>query len=416
MKTLYTYRWQLKDQAGATVITVVLLLTFLLGVVAFAINIGYRHVTRNELQNIADGAALAAARQLGVLYQTMTYEEQQAYNPNNNGDSVLIRNVAQEVGLLNEAANKSIVIVAGDILIGKWSPSLPPDMRWSVPDPLLRPNAVRVTARRETGFGNNDPISTFFSWAIGTDSIGVRATAIAALTGQSTADPGELELPIGISKAWFDTAPGEVCGEQIKFSPTVDPDACGGWTSFDYGANDVTLRRILDGEEDYLSPETVAGDSIFNFIGGDLSTVTFDALLSLFQRKGSDVDINGDWIYDAFGNQIQFATEEQGGVPLFESDGVPPLLYPDGTPRSKHAWETGVVVYAPTDGSEPNCDNVNQEQMIVGFARVKLTDVLGPPDKLIVGFIECDSFDQADSRGGGGEAFGLMGSIPGLVL
>ncbi|MFC1513249.1 pilus assembly protein TadG-related protein [Thermodesulfobacteriota bacterium] len=415
MKKWHEYRW-LQDQIGATVITVVLVLTFLIGVVAFALNIGYRHVTRNELQNIADGAALAAARQLGVLYQGMTYEEQQVYNPNNNGDAVLIRNVAQDVGLSNEAASKSIVIVAADILIGRWSPSQPPEIRFTTPDPLLRPNAVRVTARRETGFGNNDPISTFFSWAIGVEEIGVRATAIAALTGQSTSEPGELELPIGISKAWFDTNPGEVCGDQIKFSPTVDPDACGGWTSWDYGANDVTLRRILDGEEDYLSPGTVAGDSIFNFIGGDLSTVTFDALLSLFQRQGSDVDLMGDWIYDGLGNQIQFASEAEGGVPLYESDGVTPLLYPDGSERNKHAWETGVVVYAPTDGSEPNCDNVNQSQKIVGFARVKLTDVLGPPDKLILGFIECDSFDQADSRGGGGEAFGLMGSIPGLVL
>ena len=37
-------------------------------------------VVRNELQNIGDGAALAAARHLGNIYEGMSYVAQQNYD------------------------------------------------------------------------------------------------------------------------------------------------------------------------------------------------------------------------------------------------------------------------------------------------------------------------------------------------
>ncbi len=39
----------------------------LIGFAAFAIDVGYMMVSRNELQNIADTAALAAAGELGAI-------------------------------------------------------------------------------------------------------------------------------------------------------------------------------------------------------------------------------------------------------------------------------------------------------------------------------------------------------------
>ena len=53
------------DNKGSSAIIISLCITLLLGIAAFAIDIGYLCVARNELQNAADAGALAGAR---VLY------------------------------------------------------------------------------------------------------------------------------------------------------------------------------------------------------------------------------------------------------------------------------------------------------------------------------------------------------------
>ena len=52
---------------GAVVPLMALMLVFILGVVAFAVDIGYMVVVRQELQNAADSSALAGASQLADL-------------------------------------------------------------------------------------------------------------------------------------------------------------------------------------------------------------------------------------------------------------------------------------------------------------------------------------------------------------
>jgi len=400
----------LRGQTGATTVLVAVVLPILIGIVALAVDIGYLMVTRNELQNVADAAALAGGRQLGVIYQGMTSDEQESYvcNP------ATIIPIVQEVGLNNSAGGQdAIAINTADIEIGTWQTGV-------FSATLDQPNAVRVTARRDTSA--NGPIVTFFAKIFGIDTMEVSARATAALTGQATSEEGELELPVGISRKWFEDRTGTPCGDHIKFSPTTAPDACGGWTTFTYGSNTANLKKILDG--DLESEGTTAGETEFEFTGGDLAAA-FSNLLSLFQRKGYDVDASDNWIYDYDGNMVRFATVEQGGVPLYEldaagnvvldKDGNPVQLeYPDGTLRNKHAWETTVIVYSNLDGTA-DCSNPNQQKKVVGYARIRLTDVVDSPSRLVVGEIVCNYVDNADSRGGGGEGFSLMGSIPGLV-
>jgi Flp pilus assembly protein TadG len=72
---------RLKDKRGTVTIVVVLAMLMLIGFAAFAIDVGYMMVSRNELQNIADTAALAAAGELGLLYSKMTYTAALEYKP-----------------------------------------------------------------------------------------------------------------------------------------------------------------------------------------------------------------------------------------------------------------------------------------------------------------------------------------------
>lgn len=412
-------RSKMDRQKGAVVVTVAVLMVVLVGFAALAIDIGYLLTTRNELQNVADAAALAAARQMGNNYQNMSYAEQLDYDCSSSGEypCAQIIGVAQEVGLANQAGRSNITIPSTDVEIGLWTPGTTPPFSANT----VHPNAVRVSARRDET--SNNPITTFLAGVLGVDSLAVRAQATAACTGQSTVEEGELEIPVGISRAWLT---GSFCNKVIRFSPANSPDSCAGWTSWTYNSNDATIRDILDLDNPLLNPPLTSGDDI-EFIGGNLSNPTFDALETLFQHKGYDVKTNGDPVgTDADGIPIPGSLDPAAYpgevVPICEKNSddpaefypcdathTTPLLYPDGTPRNLHQWQTKVVIYDRDD-----CSNPNQAIAIVGFAEVLITEVLKSPDKSIVGTVVCEKNDQGLSRGGGG-AYGTYGSIPGLV-
>ena len=397
---------RIKDQFGVTAIVIAIVMAMLLGFTALAVDIGYVMTTRNELQNVADAAALAATRQLGAIYQGMSYAQQQNYVC----DPATVLPIAQDVAGKNRAGGKNITINDSDIIIGQW------DANTKTLTPTLgQPDAVKVISRRDGSA--NGPIITFFARILGINTVDVGADATAALTGQATAGEGDLEIPIGISSFFFN--PGERCNDWIKFSPTNDPDSCAGWTTFALSpSNDITVRRILQEVPDYTNPDTTAGETGFEFIGGDLSTPTFDALLMLFKDKGYDYNYNPAATTQTYepigtttieGNVVPVTGTHPGGIPLLDDDGVTQLLYPDGTGRNYHVWQTTVVVYDWYD-----CSNPNTRIMLTGFSTVQLTDVERPPEKTLIGKVICDVVDSEDSRGGGGE-YGTKGSIPGLV-
>jgi len=393
---------RIKDQGGVTAILIAIVIAFLISVTALAVDIGYVMTTKNELQNVADAAALAATRQLGAIYQSMPYAQQQSYVC----DPATILPIAKDVAGKNRAGGKNITLNDSDIIIGQW------DANTKTLTPTLnQPDAVEVTARRDGGA--NGPITTFFARILGINTVAVGADATAALTGQATAGDGDLEIPIGISSFFFN--PGERCNDWIKFSPTHDPDSCAGWTTFDMSpSNDVTIRRILQEVPGYTNPDTTAGETGFEFIGGDLSTPTFDALLLLFMNKGYDVRADGitPVVNDGNGDPVTGPLPDgtPGTVPLTDDAGNR-LYYPTDppTPRNKHIWETTVVVYEWYD-----CSNPNTQITVGGFTTVRLIDVKGAPDKTLIGKVMCNVVDSEDSRGGGGE-YGTKGNIPGLV-
>ena len=58
----------IENQRGIAAIVVALGLFVLLGAAAFAVDLGYRNIAQNDLQNMADAAALAGAGELGRQY------------------------------------------------------------------------------------------------------------------------------------------------------------------------------------------------------------------------------------------------------------------------------------------------------------------------------------------------------------
>ncbi len=312
-------------------------------------------------------------------------------------------------------------------------------------DPPDPPDAVSVMARRDS---LTIPIATFLAGTFGIENRNVSALATAALSGVGNAGPGELELPVGIPDTVFSGATDTWCQTDIKFSPPTDPDTCGGYTDFETDSS-VTPNGLIDLVDGTTpSPGMTAGVSSATFNNGVFNVQLYDALLEAYETKGYDVDVDGNPRVDADGNPVAPGVSLHAygigdAVPLTEqtpyydlNDGEtradvvddpddpdfnPQINYTPcpggsgnctGAPRYKHVWETGVVVYSTEGMSDPCIPNSTYK--IVGFAELRMKDVLTAPDKYIVGELLCEYVSDADNRGSGG-AFGKKGPIPGLV-
>lgn len=134
---------------GAIIVLVALLLVFLMVMAAFAIDIGYLGLVRNQLQVAADAAALAAAADMSISAKAG-------------------RDAAKAIAAENVAGgpNDKVTLVDGDIDYGTWNTG-----SRTFTAGTATTNAVRVTARRTA--------SLFFGRVIGFDNRAVTASAIA---------------------------------------------------------------------------------------------------------------------------------------------------------------------------------------------------------------------------------------------
>jgi hypothetical protein len=344
------------DQKGAVLILVAICFVVLLGFAALAIDVGYLMAARNELQNVADAAALAACRELGEQY----YLGHEINEPS-------INSVAMDVAEKNNVARQPVIISEGSIEIGWWDPDsnefypIKPEHIW------YKKNSVRVTASRDDS--QNGKITTFFARVLGIDAVSLSARATAALTGASELPEGE-SIPVGISNHWFDYEGWEddgFCNQPIKFYPTGTIEGCAGWHTFEEDpASANTLRNILEGMLDGdPSPEMETGHELV-FIGGNVASALCNPDQVDFEELwlAADKNIDGDWV-------VRVAVYEMG-----------------------------------------DCSNPTGEIPILGFTTAYIHSVECQPTQEINATVKCDEI--TDARGGGG-MYGTFGRIPGLV-
>jgi Flp pilus assembly protein TadG len=361
---------RLGERRGAVAIMIGVAMVVFVSLTALAIDIGFGLVTKNELHNVADAAALAGTRQLGKIYEGLSVDARQTYVLNGT-DRATIMTAIQTVAGQNRAGGVTISIDAADVRIGQWNTT---SRTLTVTN--NQPDAVEITARRDATA--NGPIATFFARIMGIDSLNVLSSSLrvggawtgveqptAALTGPSHVFGGEVTIPVALSQSRFASREDGFCGHVIKFSPPTDPEACGGWTTLTDPSNvtDSHFRDMLSGLNDgtYQSPELYVDNQIY-VKNGVLSNPTFAALQALYDAKKAA----------------------------------------DGT------WKTFVPVYN-SDTCHPTPSDTLQ---VKGFATVLITSVTGAPAKEITGTIVCNTYEPAR---GGGAPFGTKGSIPGLV-
>lgn len=421
------------SQDGAVAIIVALSLAMLLGFAALAIDVGYMYTTRNELQNVADAAALAGAGKLGSIYSAMDIVELQNYQLTND-EKTAIMQAAKDMAALNKAASENITINDADITISKWNFNDSPDQNLS--ENLINADAVRVIARRDTGSAEG-AVATFFAKILtlfggNTDTFQVSAVATAALSGPSTLNEGEMNLPIGISK-------NNACGDTITFSGTKD--SCAGWHNFfnkvtstskmrDMQLGLISGHSVDQSDTDIISDLTASGDrdglgniitdgatwlnehfsttedatvvedidlndsdkDSFNFLGGEASLMESVLLEWTGENNDQTATVTGTGQIAAFPALFDYFRMRDG----------------DG---DNSVWTATVPIYDDGD----TCSNPSGFTKLVGFGVVKVLSYSGPPQNSVTVMLDCNSFVINEGRGGGGQFGTLKGSIPNLV-
>lgn len=167
------------NRRGAIVpLTAVMLIAFI-GMVAFAVDSNWMVMTKAELQNSADAAALAGAQKLVDNYPIYSAPGQSATNKATLAAAAVTaaRSTARTYGAANGAGGlATLTYLDGDIEVGFTNASGDFTAYSSGGN---YPNTVKVKARRDSSA--NNPLSLFFGSLLGTSKVSMVTPATATL-------------------------------------------------------------------------------------------------------------------------------------------------------------------------------------------------------------------------------------------
>lgn len=310
------------QQRGAVAIMVALLLGVLLGVAALAVDVGYLMTAKNELQNVADSAALAGVSALRGRYWTYSSEQK----PD-------ILTVIQDIAANNQVAGENITIADSDVTISSWPPPVEQD----------HPNAVEVTAV-------SNPIPTFFARVIG-EPILFTAKATAALV-RCELSAGKLCLPIGVYQKVLD-APDFYDGTRATIGGNFNTEDFALHTYDDNTSVDTFLDN-LDNIMKYVNGNSESSGS--PAIKGDQTVFNLVSDRALIQDPNGAIEI-----VEKMEALFNDAKDKNDGIIDCDDD--------SGT------WTTTVVVYGYPSEDQKDLEGRQTKATIVGFCTVTIKNV-----------------------------------------
>jgi hypothetical protein len=184
---------------GAVVALTVTSMLFLLGFAALALDVGLLSVTKGELQNAADAAALAGASAHGseAMRQVRLGTMDASYFSD---ASLRARQIAQRTGLLNENLGQATFVEPKDVSMG-WLDLNDDDTGFLVGVPPQRYNAVQVVTRRSKA-STNGAVRLLFAPVMGWQTAELDATAAAVF---EQGYPDIAPLPFSVDRVLWDT-------------------------------------------------------------------------------------------------------------------------------------------------------------------------------------------------------------------
>ncbi len=381
-----------KRQVGTVLLMLVVSMVGLFGVAALATDVGHVWAARSELQAAADAAALASAANLvDAAGTSVTLPAATAS--------------AQTYGLANQADQRAIAVLAGDLTFGDWdlqTSQLNTAVDLGDPDQVT---AVQVVARLDQTA--NGPVQAILAQVMGRQNFPLTANATGYLGFAGSFPPGSVDLPLVIDCCTISGADckGDYCstvqnnipnpcplkttGEMVtclEFNSTPEQNAC--WSEFDGTSPSINTPGLTD---------------IVN--NGTSSTV--DVSHPIFLDNGDKTPIISD-INDKF-----------QGEGVFDSNPYGSDIYSPPDDGLMDSWVIGIpVVECQTDAHCAGGDSFR----IVGAVCFEIREIVVTPDKIIKGRFLCKGdagFSQCGiggaGSGSGGLNFGVRAGIPVLV-
>jgi hypothetical protein len=328
----------LRNERGISAIIVGVFILFVgIGIAAFAIDFGYRHVAQNELQNAADAGALAGARAL--YYGDGTKVNDDGVDPT--GQWTLSANqIAHDAAVANNSAGTAVEVYnylpnSGaddeDVQRGHWSfgigtlprgfyctnGNLSYEDNYSDTTPAIlgghseveldgnihNINAVKVITRRQS-----TPVSTFFGKIFGRQSFTLRAESVAYVGFAGTLEPEKVDQPIAIcARSLFNDANNNgkldqdetmTCniGRMADSGNGIEKFNTAGWTDFNQegnpchgGTNNKLVRSLVCAEG---NPKTITFGKNMATNGGTISDVMKNYIIPCWE---AETDKNKPW-------------------------------------------------------------------------------------------------------------------------
>ena len=280
MKTLFNISAKIKNEKGVTLVYVALLLVVFLGMAALAVDVGYLMVSKNELQNAADAAALAGASYL--------YPQISPSSPSPPAWGTATTQATSAIGL-----NKSsgTALTDGTVQTGYWNLAHTP---YGLQGTGITPGpqdcaAVQVAVSRSAGH-NSGPVQHWFAPVLGINTSDSSAVATAAMCSPGTAFTGAT-MPFAISEAaamglaYYAPFDIEVDGVKLCTKNGISTQ-CGQWTTLltDGSNSNSWIKDLIDGTNS--SPERSIGDSI-NIVPGTRASDYKEVINTFLGRTSS---------------------------------------------------------------------------------------------------------------------------------
>src|SRR5262245_41628510 len=178
-------RLQKKKRRGAVAPLTAVLMIVLIGMVAFAVDIGWMVVAQSELQNAADAAALAGAGQLMSPSVQFSLPLQTATNQASilSAAQTSAKTCAKNFASYNLSGGvSSLVLLDSDIEFGyTTSQGAYTKYTGNVLYATSYPNTIKVTLRLDGTQGGNGPLGLFFGSVFGSSTTNLTATASATI-------------------------------------------------------------------------------------------------------------------------------------------------------------------------------------------------------------------------------------------
>jgi hypothetical protein len=253
----------------------------------------------------------------------------------------------------NEADKKTLTQTS-NVQYGIWNYLTGTMEMWYWPIELgaFKGPSVSLEFRKEAGL-NDGPVQNFFGLLFNRPTTDLRDRSSAALSGVGQVNKGQVDLPLVVGDRYAEST------NEITLRPSWSDS--GGWTSFfDHSTSAKDMRDLVTHATP--SPPLTANVDSINLQNGVDSSVFIQALVPRWQAWQQNHP-GEDWVVT---------------LPIVTAD-----------------------------------SNYVQSRVVLGFASFKITDVQGPPDKIIK--VVPLPGRILIGAGGGGRYYGLMSVQPKLV-